>query len=240
MQGIQSTDYESQQLRAVTGRAIRPGGVELTARAVDFCSFPEGARLLDAGCGEGATVGFLRESYRLNVSGVDISSRLLKDGKSRDVSLPLALAKAECLPYGNRFLDGILCECVLSLLPEPQQALREFHRVLVPNGKLILSDMYLRGDETGDGLGEEALDGCLKGAVSHPTTKTMLEKTGFSILLFEDHTRLLNELAARLILAGYHSECLRGEEKTVGCSDQRQISAAVGRPGYYLLVARKV
>ncbi len=91
----------------------------MTGRAVEFCHFPSEARLLDVGCGSGATVEFLRNHYKLDASGVDVSTRLLREGKLHDNTLPLARASAEHLPYANGSLDGVLCECVLSLLSEP-------------------------------------------------------------------------------------------------------------------------
>ncbi len=223
--------YESASLRAVTGPAIRPGGLELTGRALDFCSFPAGARILDVGCGEGATVGFLRSHYNLDAAGVDISSRLLREGKTGNSALPLILGDAERLPYGNESLDGILCECVLSLLPDPEGTLMEFHRVLRPGGRLIMSDVYLR--ESGDNrcIGGDRMDGCLKGAVPYSVTKSMLEEAAFKVVLWEDHTGYLKELAARLVLAGVTPAELCGEFSKVGGS--RQLS------GYYLLVAQK-
>ena len=233
-----SSIYESEQLRAVTGPAIRPGGLTLTGRAMDYCQFPPEARLLDVGCGSGATVQYLRNHYELDASGVDVSTRLLEEGKACDETLPLAHAGAENLPCGNATLDGILCECVLSLLNYPGRALLEFHRVLRPDGKLILSDIYLRGQRTGDReqleenhLRQETVDGCLKGAMSARFTEMILSEAGFEVLLWEDHTPLLKELAARLVLANCSMDAL--------CESIKEKNVAASRPGYYLLVARK-
>lgn len=241
-----SSIYESEQLRAVTGPAVRPGGLALTGRAMDFCMFPPEARLLDVGCGSGATVEYLRNHYELDASGVDISTRLLAEGNARDETLPLVHASAEQLPYGNASLDGILCECVLSLLADPGRALMEFHRVLRQGGRLILSDIYLRGSWAGgrgaaevSSILEEAVDGCPKGARSARFTETMLSEAGFPILLWEDHTPLLKELAARLILAGCSTDALWEGIKDDGCPGTGLSTMVALRPGYYLLVARK-
>jgi arsenite methyltransferase len=229
-----STTYESEQLRAVTGPAIRPGGLALTGRAMEFCQFPPEARLMDVGCGAGATVEYLRNHYQLDAYGVDISTRLLGEAKARDDTLPLLCARGEHLPFGGGSLDGIICECVLSLFNEPGRAMREFNRVLCPGGKLILSDMYLRGSGIGEqDPAKEAVNGCLKGARSACFTEKMLSEAGFEILLWEDHTQCLKELAARLVLAHGAAEAL------FGCSGTDFTSTAPLRPGYYLLVARK-
>jgi len=239
MSATDSSLYESEKLRAVTGPAIRPGGVDLTARAVEFCSFPAGARLLDVGCGEGATVGFLRDSYRLDSFGVDFSSLLLADGKSRNGSLPLARATAEQLPFADCSLDGVLCECVFSLLPEPEKALREFNRVLSLGGSLIMSDIYLRVPGEGLSVQGGAVDGCLMGAMSVSFLKTMLAESGFSLILWEDHSHLLRELAARLILADGSLEGFWATLNSAACPVGGRTDKFGGRPGYYLLVARK-
>jgi SAM-dependent methyltransferase len=228
---IFSTIYESDELREVTGPAIRPGGVELTARAVEFCSFPKGARLLDVGCGEGASVSYLGKKNNFVVSGIDASSRLVADGLGNDPDLPLMVGRAEELPFDDGSLDGVLCECVLSLLTDPAKALREIYRVLAPGGYLILSDIYLMGAVDPGYRSEGKADGCLKGALPIGLTASMLEEAGFDILLREDHTRCLKELGARLILAGKGLDGF--------CAHMDSKNGDGGKPGYYLMVARK-
>jgi ubiquinone/menaquinone biosynthesis C-methylase UbiE len=107
---------------------------------------------------------------------------------------------------------------VLSLLENPHTALMEFWRVLHSGGYLILSDMYSR----------DVADGSLQGMASRGTVEEGLSASGFETLLWEDHTPMLKELAARLILAGGSLEGFRCTANSAG-----------QRPGYYLLVARK-
>jgi ubiquinone/menaquinone biosynthesis C-methylase UbiE len=183
----------------------------LTDRALDFCRFAPGAHLLDVGCGSGVTVEHLCNRYGFSARGVDISPTLIAEGLGRNPALALGEATAEALPFAGKSRDGILCECVLSLLDEPLRALAEFRRVLRSNGYLILSDMYTR-DTKARGRIEGWLSEC-----------------GFETLFWEDHTHFLKELAARLILA-------HGSLEGLCCTT----SSEGGKPGYYLLVARKV
>jgi len=210
--------FESGPLRDVTGATIRPGGLTLTERALDFCNFTLGAQLLDVGCGAGATVEHLICRHGFVAKGVDSSPALIAEGLGRTPTLQLMEAAAETLPFTGDSHDGVLCECVLSLLDEPLKVLRELQRVLRSGGCLILSDMYSR-DEADDSL---------QGMVSHGRVEAWLSASGFTTLLWEDHTPLLRELAARLILAGGSLEGLCCAANNVG-----------QRPGYYLLVARK-
>jgi ubiquinone/menaquinone biosynthesis C-methylase UbiE len=192
----------------------------LTDRAVAFCGFPVGAHLLDVGCGAGATVEHLCSCYGWSATGVDVSPRLIAEGLDRNPGLQLVEAPAGVLPFPGESQDGIFCECVLSLLEEPLHALAEFQRVLRSNGYLILADMYSR-----EAAAEVRLDGGPRGAATRGQIDGWLSASGFSTLLWEDHTPLLRELAARLILA-------HGSLEAVCCG-------AGARPGYYLLVARK-
>jgi SAM-dependent methyltransferase len=212
--------YEKSPLRDVTGLTIRPGGLALTDRALEICSFAAGAELLDVGCGAGGTVEHLCSSHGLNASGVDLSRVLLAEGLARDPALQLTMASAEALPFAAGSFDGILCECVLSLVAEPLTALAEFRRVLQSGGFLILSDLYDRR--------ETEPKGDLRGVVTRNQAESWLSQSGFTTVVWEDHTGLLKELAARLILAG----CSLDE---LCCGT----IAAGQRPGYYLLVARK-
>ena len=143
---------------------------------------------------------------------------LVAEGLGRNPALPLSVATAESLPHAEESQDGIVCECVLSLVTEPLRALAEFQRTLRNGGYLILSDMYSRG----------VADGSLQGMVSRGQVETWLSASGFTTLLWEDHTSLLRELAARLILA-------HGSLEGFCCT----MNGSGTRPGYYLLVARK-
>jgi arsenite methyltransferase len=225
-----SSPYEARFFREVTGLALRPGGVNLTDRALSCCGFTVGDRLLDVGCGVGASVEYLQSTYGLAVAGIDPSLTLIAEGLARNPALPLAEGNAEALPVADGELDGILCECVLSLLDQPYLALREFARAIRPGGALILSDLYLRCDAGSDrltGLFDKASE---QGLMSRDTLEVLLSASGFAICLWEDHTRQLQELAARLILAHGSLDGLWCTSRDVGCS--------VKRPGYYLLVAR--
>lgn len=218
-----STVYETGPLRDVTGTTIRPGGLTLTDRAVKLCSFAAGAQLLDVGCGAGGSVEHLLSRYGFDTRGVDISPSLIAEGLRRNPELPLSVGAAEALSYPDGSQDGILCECVLSLLSEPLRALAEFRRLLRSGGYLMLSDMYSREISSG-----ARPDRYLRETALHMEIEAWLSENGFTMLLWEDHTPLLRELAAQLILAGASIEGL--------C---RRAAGTGGKPGYYLLVAHK-
>jgi SAM-dependent methyltransferase len=215
--------YESGPLRDVTGATIRPGGLPLTERAIDFCSFTAGAQLLDVGCGAGASVEHLCSRYGFDACGVDISPALIAEGLVRNPAMRLSEAPAEALPFADGSQDGILCECVLSILETPRAVLDEFQRVLRSGGYLILSDMYAR-----EQAAAHEPDRCLRGVVTREKLQEWLSASGFATILWEDYTPILRELAARMILAGGSLEGFCCTTNGIG-----------QRTGYYLLAARK-
>lgn len=253
--------WEHPALRAVAGATLRPGGLALTRRALELARqlamWPHDARVADLGCGPGETVALLRERG-LAALGLDLSANLLAEARARDGAMPLIRADAGAdagadtgpgteigaagvgLPLRTASLDGVFCECVLSLLPGRQAVLAELARVLRPGGVLAWSDLYVRMDRAAGGCGGaghgEAIDAvpqapvlsCRAGAIPRAAMEGMLHRAGFTVLAFEDHSRLLAELAGRLVFAG------AGLVELFGCG-----GGGAGRPGYALLLARR-
>ncbi len=220
-----------EKLRAVTGDAIRPGGLALTARAVDFCAFSKGARIVDIGCGFGTTLGYLRHRHGFRVCGIDHSARMLSESRGQ----PVIQASADSLPFGAGVFDGVFCECVLSLLSLPESALREFHRVLQSGGYLVLSDIYLQNP----GTRSYPISSCLSGAVTKSERITQVKDCGFELLLWEDHSGYLKEMAAGIVWTlGSRKDLIKlFFHGTSSICHWEAIQRS--RPGYYLLIARK-
>jgi arsenite methyltransferase len=233
--------YESGALRAVTGELIRPGGFELTDRGLGCCHLAQGDRVLDIGCGTGAGVQHMRSRHGLSAIGFDLSATLLAQGAGKHGALPLARARAEALPAADGSIRAAVCECVLSLCPDPQRILQEAWRVLVPGGHLVLSDVYARQPKSQVLPGKPLIRCCLQGAVALEIVQSRIVAAGFELVLWEDYTPLLRQLAARLVwtygsLDAFWS-AVAGPEAAHAM--HRREANACGHPGYYLAVAQK-
>jgi len=222
------------EVRGITGPCIRPGGPVLTERALAVCNLPPGARVADIGCGGGGTLENLQRAGVYRPVGLDYSGPLLGEAVTRCGPGRLVRGRAETLPFKKDSFDALFCECVLSILSGRITALREFARVLKDGGFLIVSDVFGRG-----GPGQEQLEGKsqrrrTKGLLAKEDLLGLLTELGFSLLLWEEHERLLKEFAARMILAGfrlpYPWACAPGQERKK--TDRAGIS-------YFLLVALK-
>lgn len=229
--------YETSLMHAVTGPAIRPGYMELTKRAIEFCRLPESTNILDVGCGSGATLSHLKKHYNFKAAGVDLSRALLEKADHSNGKLALIQANASTLPVTDERFGAVFCECVLSLLKDPRAALIEWHRVLESGGYLIVADLYARNPSKKQGE-KKIIDVncCLNGAVDTETVYRRMSAAGFNILLFEDHTALLKNLAAQLAWTYGSLEVFL---KAAGSTPCANTDAFSGRPGYYLMVARK-
>ena len=231
--------YESPALREVTGVTIRPGGFTLTDRGLEWCNLTRGAMVLDIGCGLGATVHRLETTYGLKALGMDTSMRLLREGRDIHSSSSLMAGLAPQLPLRKKSLDCIFCECVLSILNHPVQALVEFAQALKPGGRLVITDLYARCAEGVSTLRQLSLNSCLKGAMPKQEILRLVKDAGFQTVLWEDHSHLLKQMAAKIVFEyGSMNKFWRQFAPTCPLPDLA-CGLRHARPGYYLMVAKK-
>jgi ubiquinone/menaquinone biosynthesis C-methylase UbiE len=116
------------------------------ARVLDFlklAKLPEGAWLLDAGCGPGLAAQESAQRMHHTV-GMDYSFEMIKKSKTfascGDHENPAFIqGDVESLPFKDSSLDLILCVGVLTYLRTEVRTLQEFFRALNPHGTIILS-----------------------------------------------------------------------------------------------------
>jgi SAM-dependent methyltransferase len=216
----------SARIPAMEASVLRPGGLGLTERALAVCGWPAGARVLDVGCGAAATVAYLRAGYALAAFGLDVACAPRAD-RPRSTTLPgnvvgwIVQADGQHLPLAAAQLDGLLCECTLSLMPAPGEALRGFWRALRPGGWLVLSDVYARPP-----------GGAARGALTQAVLEQMLDQIGFERRLWEDHTPALKGFLGRMI---FEQGALPAEWRAAAAPT----GATAPRLGYGLWVARR-
>jgi arsenite methyltransferase len=231
--------YESAALQAVTGPTLRPGGLEITKRALSLCALPAGVRVADIGCGMGATVDHLRRHHRLRAVGLDRSAGMLGRARQRNPGLPLVRGDAARLPFEDGRLSALLCECSLTLVDDVDAAWREIRRVLAPGGFLILADIYARAPHPAAGLTSLPGASCLRGARPRDEIVGRMQRCGFALLVWEDHSEALKRLAAELVLACGSLQGLWGAVGGPGDATACATAVRQARIGYFLSVARR-
>ncbi|KUG06090.1 class I SAM-dependent methyltransferase [Solirubrum puertoriconensis] len=95
------------------------------------------APLLEIGCSGGPLLLRLRESGFSNITGIDISPRAIELAHRRGLPNSFAM-DATKLDFADESFDIIIASDVLEHIEDEAQALREWHRVLRPGGRLIV------------------------------------------------------------------------------------------------------
>jgi SAM-dependent methyltransferase len=97
---------------------------------------PDGARLLDAGCGTGRN---LVELARFGTAvGTELNAEAAALARGRGAG-EVHVAPVEALPLGDAAFDAVLCLDVLEHTTDDVVALRELRRVTAPGGWLIVT-----------------------------------------------------------------------------------------------------
>lgn len=285
--------WERPDFRRAAGDAWRPGGVELTRRALAWCTsaglLAPGGLVLDLGSGAGATLRLLTQMGFRAVgldkhAGAGLSADAdLSAGAPQSDACRIVRADLECPPLAADVCDCIVCECVLSLLQDPLATLRAARRTLRPGGVVVLSDLMLRpgyerpGSRGCSGAGssrsacsrsghasaahlnspqssqpttetaqslpaEYAAPGssCLAGARPESVWRGLVEAAGLHLLHFEDNSRALVELAARMIWYGDDATLPSANHGSQGCACGGAAPGKAWRAyGYGLWIARK-
>lgn len=128
---------------------MHPGGMAATTRLVPHLPSRQGSRIVDVGCGTGASLVHLAGLVRANLTGVDTSPVMLRASRQRvgfcrlraRVSL-VRIGLDGQLPFADASVDAAYAESVLaivdaSVLPE---LTAEVARVLKPGGTFLVQD----------------------------------------------------------------------------------------------------
>lgn len=102
----------------------------------------EGKRVLDVGCGPGFWVRQFA-ARGIDVTACDLTRAAVGLTKQSldlfGLKAHLAVGDAESLPFRDTSFDHVNCQGVIHHTPDTAQCVREFHRVLAPEGTLIFS-----------------------------------------------------------------------------------------------------
>jgi ubiquinone/menaquinone biosynthesis C-methylase UbiE len=117
-------------------------GAPVAADLIEAAHVRSGERVLDAACGTGVVTKLAAERVAPGgtVAGLDPNPAMLAVARATtpaDLSIDWHQAPAEDLPFPDESFDVVLCGMGLQFFSNKEAGLREFHRVLVPGGRLV-------------------------------------------------------------------------------------------------------
>jgi len=225
---------------AATGEALRPGGFQLTEKAVQLCGLSSGDAVLDLGCGRGATVNYLYNTHRIRTIGIDPSEKLIGDARKQYGFADFLTGRGEKLPFQSESFACVFAECTLSLMEDLNRALKETFRVLKGGGRLVVTDVYAKNPQEVDGLRPFAINSCLRGLHDLTKLEKTLKETGFVVSYCEDCSNLLKELMVQTVFT-FGSMAAFWNMTSGNCMDGCQYQEALKKckPGYFMMIAEK-
>ena len=199
--------------------SLHPGGAELTLHAAEKAGLKTGERLLDIGCGTGASLALLAKTCGIEPYGVDLSERVLAVAGSLHPDISFRYGAAQSLPFDGAFFQAVLMECVLTLAERPEAALREAVRVLRPGGRLILSTLATSPGGEGSGSRLSGSGIITDGAADAARLRSCMRDLGCRLDYEEDRRADLTQYVVESIMAyGSIEERTRYEMKETGAS----------------------
>jgi arsenite methyltransferase len=186
--------------RLLIGDRLHPGGDRTTSLTIESLGLEPGARVLDLGCGYGSTLGMLA-ARGYTAIGLELAPEAAMVASSVGCTVA-ADAERPPIKYGS--LDGIVMECVLSLLPDKQQALSRAHNALRQGGRIAVSDVTLEWPLPLSLQRLATWSTCVGGALTSAAYLRLLSDAGYadvdSIALDHELVALIDQIRRRLAL----------------------------------------
>lgn len=183
---LQEIGYSLEELRGVPASALEVASG--CGSPVVSAALREGEVVLDLGCGGGVDVflAALRVGVGGKAIGVDMTPEMIERARRSAEEMGFSnvefrLGEIEDLPIEDESMDVVISNCVINLSPDKSRVFQEAYRVLRPGGRIIISDIVVRG-ELSQSIREslEAWAGCVAGAVREEEYLRMMREAGFA------------------------------------------------------------
>ena len=194
--------------------------LRLSAHRMRLPNRGHGLRLLDAGCGTGAsTAALLNVAPRAEIIAVDASRGMLDE------------AQAKAWPPSVRFVhstieaaaehgvagpfDGILAAYLIRNLPDPDTQLRAFRRLLRPGARLAVHEYSVRDSQIAVGVWHAVCWGIIIPSGWRQTGDATLYRHLWRSVLAFDGARQFRRRLRDAGFAAVHSETMSGWETNI-------------------------
>jgi arsenite methyltransferase len=157
---------------------------------VAMASLKEGEIVLDMGSGAGfdCFIASMRVGLSGKVIGVDMTTEMVDRARANArkagfANIDFRQGELENMPVADNYVDVVISNCVINLVPNKKLTFKEAYRVLRPGGRLAFTDLILLKDlpefvKTSTG----AYIGCLAGAIFKEEYIDLMRSAGFEEL----------------------------------------------------------
>lgn len=152
---------------------------------------PEGAKVLDAGCGGGRDTKLLSEKKNISAVGLDLSEGLLNECRKKFPELEFIHGNLLDLPFPDESFDGVWSSASLlhlDTVDDVKKALSEFYRVLKPKGAVFVLVKEQTGKEK-TAVVEDTIPGQRRffQYFTKEELNNLLTETGFTVLVQKNY-----------------------------------------------------
>jgi arsenite methyltransferase len=168
-----------------------------------------GERVLDLGSGGGIDV--LLSAHRVgpdgSVFGLDMTEEMLdlarrNAAEAGTENVTFLRGQIEAIPLPDAAIDVIISNCVINLSPDKAAVLAEAARVLVPGGRLGITDIVAEESLTPKQRAERgSWAGCIAGALTASEYQRLLRDAGFTDIAIERTHEMVPGMSNAMIRA---------------------------------------
>ena len=124
---------------------LHGGGLNTTKRQAELAAIPDGARVLDAGCGIGGSSRFLAQNFGCRVEAMDLTQDYVDAAKALtemcglETQINYRQGDITELPFDDQSFDLVWCQNVTMNIEDKPRLFGEVFRVLRPGGRYAFS-----------------------------------------------------------------------------------------------------
>ncbi len=175
----------------------------------DLAEFKDGQKVLDAGCGVGGSIFYIKKKFNVDIEGITISKKQIEKANELKHRYGIKDVTFSLQSFTNTNFEDNTFDVVYSIesvchAENKNDFFKEAHRILKPTGKLIIWDGFLEKEELNlqeNKKYQSFLRGfALDNLSYYKTFEAELYKNNFKHVETEDHTDKVGKTAFRMWL----------------------------------------
>lgn len=165
----------------------------------EFAQIKEGDTVIDLGSGAGNDCFVARAATGAEgrVIGIDFTEEMIEKARANADKLgfnnvEFRQGDIEKMPVTANLADVIVSNCVLNLVPNKDNVIKEIYRVLKPGGHFSISDVVLEGELPAKLKNvAEMYAGCVSGAIQKEVYLELVKSNGFTDITVQKEKNII-------------------------------------------------